>query len=140
MVSLEKQLHYNLDFITTKNSNDCLEWNYSLDSGGYATLKYKGKTYRAHRAIFEIKNGPIGNLHVLHKCDNRKCLNIEHLFLGTNLDNVKDMMSKNRHVKHFSRMPKPYYKRGHARVPENITKYNECKTCKAAKQKDNRRF
>ena len=40
-------------------------------------------------------------LHVLHKCDNPKCCNPEHLFLGTNLDNINDMLSKGRNAKGF---------------------------------------
>lgn len=48
--------------------------------------------------MYESANGPItSGMYVLHKCDNRRCINPSHLFLGTHLDNIKDMQSKDRH-------------------------------------------
>lgn len=57
----------------------------------------KYKTVRAHRYIYEQQVGPISKgLLVCHKCDNRLCVNIHHLFLGSHKDNTKDMLSKGR--------------------------------------------
>jgi hypothetical protein len=52
---------------------------------------------QAHRLSWLVNVGEIPEgMHVLHKCDNRPCCNPKHLFLGTNLDNIKDRVSKNR--------------------------------------------
>jgi hypothetical protein len=50
-----------------------------------------------HRYMWMITFGDIGNKEVLHKCDNTRCCNPDHLFLGTQSDNVKDMHNKGRH-------------------------------------------
>lgn len=56
-----------------------------------------GSPVPTHRVAWELVNGPIpGGLHVLHRCDNRKCQNPAHLFLGTNSDNIADKVAKGR--------------------------------------------
>jgi hypothetical protein len=50
----------------------------------------------AHRWAWSAANGDPGPLNVLHRCDNRLCVNVEHLFLGTQADNMRDMDSKGR--------------------------------------------
>ncbi len=74
-------------------------WIYGgvLWPSGYGAMYWGGKTVGAHRAAWEMANGPIpGGLHVLHACDVRACVNVEHLFLGTNQDNVDDKQAKGR--------------------------------------------
>lgn len=81
-----------------KQPNGCWEWTGCLTDSGYGLLTWAGKRDRAHRIAYRIFNKrsiPAG-LFVCHKCDNRKCINPEHLFLGTNYDNVMDMVSKGR--------------------------------------------
>lgn len=64
---------------------------------GYGQVRYKGKTAYAHRVAWELANGTIENgAYVLHRCDNRKCVNPDHLFLGSFNDNMEDMVSKGR--------------------------------------------
>lgn len=66
--------------------------------GIYAS--WRGLNMMPHRASWTERNGPIPvGLHVLHKCDVRSCINPEHLFLGTNSDNVADRDSKGRQPK-----------------------------------------
>ncbi len=63
---------------------------------GYGQIRYQGKTAYAHRVAYELAKGPIDGLYVLHSCDNRKCVNPEHLSLGTFNDNMSDMVEKQR--------------------------------------------
>ena len=82
---------------STVDETGCWLWNKSIDSHGYGTSWNDGKTCLAHRLSWIVFNGPIENgLHVLHVCDVRSCVNPEHLFLGTNKDNIYDCMSKGR--------------------------------------------
>jgi len=58
---------------------------------------FGGKKFRAHRLAWEMTNGPIPNRSlVLHRCDNPRCVNPEHLFLGSPKDNMIDKMEKGR--------------------------------------------
>lgn len=79
----------------------CWLWMGYLTGRGYGHLgrRRHGKKldYKAHRYSFEMHNGPIPDgLCVLHKCDVRNCVNPEHLFLGTQADNMKDRDLKGR--------------------------------------------
>jgi len=79
---------------TTEN---CHNWGGYLSEKGYAKFTVSGKPVRAARWIYEYLNGPIPDgLQVCHKCDNRKCVNPEHLFIGSATDNRRDMISKGR--------------------------------------------
>lgn len=77
--------------------DDCWEWLGAVNPAGYGHLKLDGELVRAHRVSWEFYNGPIqDNLWVLHRCDNRRCVNPGHLWLGTALDNSRDCIAKGR--------------------------------------------
>jgi hypothetical protein len=80
------------------NSNNCWEWTASL-SGGYGQFKVDKKQFPAHRWSAQYLAGlSINNMVVCHKCDNPKCVNPEHLFVGNHQDNMTDMVNKKRHM------------------------------------------
>ena len=75
----------------------CWEWCASINSNGYGTFRLDGETLGAHCVSHLLFKGPYSN-QVLHSCDNRRCVNPDHLFDGTQSDNMKDMVAKGRRV------------------------------------------
>ena len=78
-------------------SGDCWEWIASCDSNGYGHMFVNEHIRQSHRLSWEISNGKIPDgMYVCHHCDNPKCVNPSHLFLGSNGDNVRDAFNKGR--------------------------------------------
>lgn len=78
----------------------CWEWGLCISSGGYGIIGVNQKARLAHRISYQEFVGEIADgMCVLHKCDNRKCINPEHLFLGTKGDNADDRKRKGRCAK-----------------------------------------
>lgn len=81
-------------------SDGCWEWQGSRSRRGYGWFSSAAHTYNvpAHRASYELFCSEIPpGLYVLHKCDNPPCVRPDHLFIGTQRDNIHDMIQKGRH-------------------------------------------
>lgn len=80
----------------TQRSDGCWVWSGTINrTTGYGSLTVERKSRYAHRLAWELDHGPIpAGLCVLHRCDNRRCVRPDHLFLGTFADNTRDMMAK----------------------------------------------
>lgn len=78
-------------------TNYCWEWTASKHLGYGSFAIERSHPIGAHRVSWELTNGPIPeNLFVCHHCDNRGCVRPDHLFLGTQKDNIVDMLNKDR--------------------------------------------
>jgi hypothetical protein len=77
--------------------NGCWIWLGASAPSGHGRIGNHNKVYQTHRVSWELEYGSIpAGLCVLHKCDNPRCVNPEHLFLGTQIENLKDMDQKKR--------------------------------------------
>jgi hypothetical protein len=81
----------------TADDNKCWEWLGTLDGSGYGQFSFNGKMQRSHRVAWMYPNYVIPDgMVICHSCDNPACCNPKHLWLGTNQENMDDMVAKNR--------------------------------------------
>lgn len=83
------------------NDNGCMEWTAATDGGGYGVFNLttepkKFVLVRVHRWVYQLIHAKWlpSDIFVCHRCDNPRCANPDHLFEGTNKDNVDDMLGK----------------------------------------------
>ena len=106
---------------------ECIIWKGAKNQKGYGLRSINNKTKLVHRLEWEKYNGPIPDkLKILHKCDNPSCYNIDHLFLGTQQDNINDMLDKNRQGNQL----KTHCCNGHEFNDENTYIYKGARTCR----------
>lgn len=115
-----------------EKGDGCWVWTGTVNSDGYGQLWTNHRHTKVHRLAWELKNGPIpAGLFVCHHCDNRRCVRPEHLFLGTNRDNMKDAGAKGRFQ--HQRWTAPCVN-GHAPDARD-TQCAECQDLEARRQK-----
>lgn len=79
----------------TVKEGSCLVWTRALNTDGYPTMYGNVKV---HRLVYELSSGEdISDKVIRHTCDNPKCINPDHLITGTHLDNIKDMVERDRY-------------------------------------------
>lgn len=83
--------------VDKRGDDECWRWNACGTTRGYGIMTMAGENFLAHRLIYELCVGAIPEgIFVLHRCDNRRCVNPAHLFLGTAQDNKGE---RNSHAK-----------------------------------------
>lgn len=126
-----------------EKAEGCWLWTAYRDDDGYGSIRVGRKAELAHRVAWWLTNGPIPpGLHVLHRCDRPECVNPDHLFLGTQLDNVVDMYRKGRARAYQAawavKAAKTHCVRGHLLSGPNLYirpdgRGRECRECKHPK-------
>lgn len=102
-------------------ASGCWFWSGGRNAKGYGRIKIKNHYHFAHRASFAIVSGVLpGSLFVCHRCDNPPCVNPDHLFLGTNGDNLRDMWAKGRGFTPFGGR-RPGHNRGETNPLSKLT-------------------
>lgn len=122
---------------TAITETGCWQSSHSTNGTGYIQVFFRGKRVFIHRVSYEAHKGPIPEgLYVLHTCDNRRCWNPDHLWLGTISDNKQDEIRKGRNYE----ANRTHCPRGHAYAEHGIEwpsrpGWRHCRICQRAQQR-----
>jgi hypothetical protein len=118
--------------ILKDEETECWNWLGSLNRSGYPSMGItdnsgRSTTKSGHRVAYEHFVGPIPpGAYVCHRCDNRVCINPAHLFLGTQKDNIKDMVSKGKTMRRNARLSVEAVKSIRQEYAEGVTQQELC--------------
>jgi len=122
--------------VSAVSAGGCRLWTAAVNRSGYGCVWRGGKMLLAHRVAWELVHGPVPKgLCVLHRCDTPGCVVVDHLFLGSNLDNMKDMASKGRawNPRAAANAKKSHCSKGHPYSGSNLhvlkNGHRQCKAC-----------
>lgn len=116
-IPVHEQIKNFWDRVSIKGKNECWMWRGAVcgSKRNYGAARWNGRLTKAHRIAYEITNGPIPKgLLGCHKCDNTLCVNPDHIFIGTQKDNLEDMRRK-------GRQPPPFALRGEDHPRSTLT-------------------
>ncbi len=132
--------------VNKQTDSGCWEWRSNIAGNGYGQffthlIEEGRKSHRAHRYSWMLANGSIPDgLWVLHKCDNRICVNPNHLFLGDRTDNMRDAANKKR-ICTIGKSNLTHCVNGHEFTEENTRKnkhgHRRCVACAKEHSKKN---
>lgn len=98
MTNDEKRIYVFHKSYKINQESGCWEWQKSKSGAGYGQIRFRGVPFSAHRMSYVIHKGEIPDgMYILHSCDNRSCVNPDHLSVGTCKENLHEMFSKGRH-------------------------------------------
>jgi hypothetical protein len=129
------------DKVDIKGPNDCWLWTASVNSKGYGSFAIEvKKTALAHKVSWAVSknNGVFSDPKhpIMHSCDVKRCVNPNHLEIGTALQNNRDARSRGL-TRNYIPSQQPTCKNGHPRTPENThPKHNTCLVCSRASNRE----
>jgi len=86
------------DKVDVGEKDECWEWTGGRDPNGYGTFWYQKEFDKAHRVVMRLQGHDVRGATVCHKCDNPSCVNPNHLWVGTQQQNMRDMTKKGRNT------------------------------------------